>query len=80
MTPRSQKITLGEMRESGPTKLIAYCFNRKCNYHADSDASQWPDEVRISDLEERFVCMKCGERGADIRPLWPKTPMGVNTA
>ena len=30
----------------------------------------WPDNVRLSDLEERFVCTVCGHRGADARPLF----------
>jgi hypothetical protein len=28
----------------------------------------WPDEMRLSDLEPRFVCSACGRRGADVRP------------
>jgi hypothetical protein len=40
---------------------------------------RWPDEMRLSDLEARFVCSACGKRGADIRPdfNWnrPITPM-----
>ena len=33
-----------------------------------------PDQVRLSDLEPRFVCQACGRRGADVRPdfLWNK--------
>jgi hypothetical protein len=30
-----------------------------------------PDNVRLSDLEERFVCTVCGHRDADVRILWP---------
>jgi hypothetical protein len=30
--------------------------------------NQWPDDVRLSDLEPRFVCSDCGDRGADARP------------
>jgi hypothetical protein len=29
-----------------------------------------PDELRLSDIEDRFVCTVCGQRGADIRPDW----------
>jgi hypothetical protein len=29
---------------------------------------KWPDEVRMSDLEPRFICLACGKRGADVRP------------
>jgi hypothetical protein len=40
---------------------------------------QWPDHVRLSDLELRFVCKACGKRGADIRPDfdWNKKPVAM---
>ena len=75
---RPQKITLGEMRQSDAHDLIAYCTAPLCGHHVVVDASQWPDDVRISDLEPRFVCSKCGGKGADIRPHWPAPRMGVN--
>lgn len=75
---RPQKITLGEMRGSGPQELIAYCTAKGCGHWVIVSADKWPDTVRISDLEPRFVCSKCGAKGADIRPHWPKTPMGFN--
>ena len=31
-------------------------------------ADLWLDHIRLSDLEPRFVCTACGQRGADIRP------------
>jgi hypothetical protein len=31
-------------------------------------ADQWPDHMRLSDLEPLFVCQACGRSGADIRP------------
>jgi hypothetical protein len=67
---RQQKITLGEMRETGPTRLIVYCADYKCTHHVTIDASQWDDNVRLSDLEPKFVCASCGHRGADVRPLF----------
>jgi hypothetical protein len=27
------------------------------------DADCWPDELRLSDIEDRFVCTACGKRG-----------------
>jgi hypothetical protein len=27
----------------------------------------WPDDARLSDIEERFTCRVCGKRGADVR-------------
>jgi hypothetical protein len=40
-------------------------------------ASQWTDEVRVSDIEVRFVCKACGKRGADIRPVFQPAKMGT---
>jgi hypothetical protein len=37
--PRQQKITLGEMRESGPTRLLVYCGDYKCAHSVVGDAS-----------------------------------------
>jgi hypothetical protein len=65
---RPEKITLGEMRESGMRRVLVYCGDFRCSHHTDISADQWPDEVRLSDLEPRFVCEACGRRGADVRP------------
>jgi len=37
----------------------------------------WPDNVRLSDLEERFVCTVCGHCGADVRPLTNQLGLGL---
>jgi hypothetical protein len=34
-------------------------------------ADCWPDDVRLSDLESRFVRQACGKRGADVQPKMP---------
>ena len=65
---RPQKITLGEMRASGVRGVLVYCADYKCSHWIKINADQWPDDVRLSDLEDRFVCTACGQRGADIRP------------
>jgi hypothetical protein len=67
---RELKITLGEMRASGPTRLLIYCQDYRCSHSVTIDASQWPDDVRLSDLEPRFTCKACGHRGADVRLLF----------
>jgi hypothetical protein len=28
---------------------------------------RWPGEIRLSDLEPRFICKACGKRGAILR-------------
>jgi hypothetical protein len=37
---RAQKITLGEMRESGPTRLIVYCSDCRCAHSVLIDAGR----------------------------------------
>jgi hypothetical protein len=41
-------------------------------------ADRWPDDVRLSDIEPRFLCQVCGKRGADVRPNlhWNARPIG----
>lgn len=76
MVEREEKITLGAMRaDNGPTRLTVYCH--ECSHHVVIDAGRWPDRVRLSDLEPRFVCQTCGHRGADVRPLFEPARMGT---
>jgi hypothetical protein len=65
---RPQNITFGEMRASGVRGVLIYCSDYKCSHHIAISADQWSDEARLSDLEDKFVCMECGKRGADVRP------------
>jgi hypothetical protein len=74
---RAQKITLGETRQSGPTRLIVYCSDYKCAHSVVIDAGRWGDDVRISELEPKFTCWARGHRGADIRPLFVQARMGT---
>jgi hypothetical protein len=68
LTRRQQKITFGEMRASGVRGLLIYCSDYKCSHSTAISADRWPDHVRLSGLEARFVCRACGTKGADIRP------------
>jgi hypothetical protein len=70
MVRRPQKITFGEMRASGTRGLLVYCSDYKCSHVmkiAPAEADRWPDEMRLSDLEPKFRCTVCGQRGAEIR-------------
>jgi hypothetical protein len=65
---RPQKITFAEMRSSGVRGLLIYCADYKCSHYIAVTADHWDDDVRLSDIELRFVCTACGKRGADARP------------
>jgi hypothetical protein len=57
MTPgHPQKITFGEMRASGVRDVLVYCRDHHCSHHIRISADFWPDHLRLSDIEDRFVC------------------------
>jgi hypothetical protein len=64
---RDQKITLGQMRRSGPGRLHVLCGDDKCSHSIVIDADCWPGSLRLSDVMELFVCRVCGHRGADLK-------------
>jgi hypothetical protein len=45
--------------------VLVYCH---CGHHVALDADNWPDDIRLAEIEPRFVCQKCGQRGAEVRP------------
>ena len=57
-----------EMRESGIRGLLVCCADYRCNHSIAISGDQWSDDLRLSDIEPRFVCRACGKRGADVRP------------
>nr|HEV8008387.1 hypothetical protein [Bradyrhizobium sp.] len=42
-TSRPQKITFGEMRESGIDRILIYCADYKCSHSIQMSADRWPD-------------------------------------
>ena len=71
---RPLKITFREMREMGLRGVLVYCH---CGHHVELSADRWPDQMRLSDLEPRFVCVGCGSRGADVRPDFNRNGLGA---
>jgi hypothetical protein len=81
MSDRPQKITFAEMRSAGVRGILVYCSDFRCSHSIARMADEWPDDLRLSDIEARFACTACGKRGADVRPdfHWkgaPKRMMG----
>jgi hypothetical protein len=52
----------------GVRGVLVYCADYGCGHSVALSADHWPDEIRLSDIEPRFVCAACGRRGADVRP------------
>jgi hypothetical protein len=67
LAARLQKITFGEMRDMGVRGVLVYCADYRCSRSVALSADRWPDEMRLSDIEPRFVCAACGKRGAEVR-------------
>jgi hypothetical protein len=44
------------MREMGVRGVLIYCADYHCSHSVTRSADRWPDDVRLSDIEPRFVC------------------------
>jgi hypothetical protein len=58
-------------------RTLAIILATYCSHHIAISADQWPDDVRLSDIEGRFLCKACGNRGADIRPNFSEGKMSL---
>ena len=76
---RPRKITFADMRDMGVRGLRIYCSDYKCSHLITMSGDRWPDDMRLSDLEPRFVCSSCRKRGADVRPdfSWNRKAVGM---
>ena len=53
------------MRDMGVRGLLIYCSDCRCSHLFTMSGDQWRDDIRLSDLEPRFVCKACGKRSAE---------------
>jgi len=46
------------MRAVGVRNVLICCLDHRCGHFnvVPDDADRWPDELRISDIEDKFVC------------------------
>ena len=75
-TDHPQK-TFGALRSTGVRSVLVCCADDKCSHVVAMDPDTWPDSLRLSDIEQLFVCQLCGKRGADVRPDFPQVKMGT---
>jgi hypothetical protein len=66
------------MCASGTIGILVYCADYRSSHSIEMSAEQWPDDVRLSDIEPRFICKACGKRGADVRLHFEPARMGIN--
>ena len=57
-----------KMRQMGVRGLLVYCSDYHCSHWTAISADQWPDDLRLSEIEQRFRCQASGTKGADLRP------------
>jgi hypothetical protein len=56
------KITLAEMRSSGIDSLLVCCSDYfRCLHWIEMSVDQWPEPLRLSNIEPRFVCTAWAE-------------------
>ena len=55
---------MSDEQAGSPNKV---CSDYRCSQSIAVSANQWPDDLRLSDIEHR-LCEPCGKRGADVRP------------
>jgi len=69
-------MTLGNMRQLGVQRLVAYCLNDACRHQGLIDVSKYPADTEIPWFRDKVVCAKCGARGRhiDVRPNWKEQP------
>jgi hypothetical protein len=77
MTTYPQKITFAELREMGVDEVLIYCADYRCGHHVELSADLRSDHVHLSDIDPKFICTKCGQRGADVRPKFGQARMGT---
>ena len=58
---------------------LIYCADYRSSNSIAISGDSWPDDARLSDIEERFACQACGKRGADVQPdfNWNGQPRGL---
>jgi hypothetical protein len=46
------------MSDAGVRQVLIYCTDYRCGHFriVPDEADRWPDELRISDIEDKFVC------------------------
>jgi len=76
--PPGPPMTLGNMRQLGVQRLVAYCLRDVCRHVGLIDVSQYPADTEVRWFRSQVFCTKCGARRnhIDVRPNWSEQPTG----
>lgn len=75
---RKRKITLGEMRASGPRRLLVYCGGYRCPHSIVIDAGRLT--FGCPTLSRDLFAKVSLHRGADVRPMFELARMGTGSS
>ena len=68
-------MTLGNMRELGVQKLVAYCLNDACRHTALIDVSNYSAGTEVPcSLAARSAQSAAAKQQVDVRPKWKEQP------
>jgi hypothetical protein len=76
MVDRPVEITFAKMRDSGVREILIYCSDYRCSNSMLLMADHRPGDVRLANIEMRFVCSVCGKRAVEIRPNFNRNIQG----
>ena len=71
-------ITLGQMRAMGTRRLVVSCQDPRCGHWSTLNADRWGDHLRLSEVAPKLVCHRCGQRGSELTPDFPKIAAAAN--
>jgi hypothetical protein len=74
MPYRPQKITFAELRSQCVRGLLVFCQDYRCSHNVTVNGDRWPDDIRLSDIEDRFISVNL------IEPVTESHEGGSSTA
>jgi hypothetical protein len=74
----TEPVQRSEIRDTGVRGILIYCADYHCSHSLAISGDRRPDDVRLSDIQDRFARAPCGKwrrRSADFN--WNTKPVGM---
>jgi hypothetical protein len=66
---RAKDVTFGAMRAAGVQGVLVHCLAcGRWRRLGRAECAKSSDNIKLSDIEPKFVCEACGKHGADVSP------------